>query len=126
MKNIMLVSLILLITGVFANNKIGLYHLSDYGSTEVLISKTPTKKDILNAIKSIDWNEFQQVILYKINGDFMEVGGSLAPSDGLSVIYRAKGKEYVISNSPTEVDELIIILVSYFEDTETWKSNSFE
>lgn len=89
--------------------------LSDFGSKENLKKENPSESDILETMNSIDWNLFHQVCLSKNDNDWIEVGGSLK-EDGLSAIYEKNNEQFVIDKPPTSINELIEILLSYFNN----------
>ena len=127
---IIIFSLILLLFSVNSassdkkeSNGMKLILLSDYGSSEKIISNEPTEKMIIELIDSLDWNNFYQVIIEKENKDYMEVSGSLDPADGLSALYQEKNKQYVIVNPPKTIEELKKIAISYFKNDKYWKNS---
>jgi|GEM_PF-1196593 hypothetical protein len=105
------------------SNGMKLILLSDYGSSEKIISNESTEKMIIELIDSLDWNNFYQVIIEKENKDYMEVSGSLDPTDGLSALYQENKKQYVIVNPPKTIAELKKIAISYFKNDKYWKNN---
>jgi hypothetical protein len=96
--------------------------LSDYGEVERYISEQATVQDIVEQMGSLDWSGFHQVILQRENGDLLEVGGSLDPEDGLSIIYNEGGEEFVTTTPPQTVDEMTRTLQLYLANDPTWKS----
>jgi hypothetical protein len=70
--------------------------LSNYGETERAVTDQATAETVESTMSSLDWQGFHQVVLERPNGDWMEVGGSLDPSDGLSVMYEENGSQFVI------------------------------
>ena len=95
-------------------NTIGLHVLSDYGDKHRFITDKPTKEIVLHTINELDWkNGFHQVILVDSPGAYMEVGGSLDPSDGLSVLYEEDGKQLVIKVPPATIEEMTAFLFNY-------------
>ena len=69
----------------------------------------------------LDWSGFHQVVLTKSNGDWLEVGGSLDPSDGLSIMYEEGGKQVVIKEAPKNIDLLIKVSTTYAGNSDEWK-----
>ena len=60
--------------------------ISNYGTEERTVSESATREQIIRTIDYLDWSGFHQVVLEKPNGDWLDVGGSLEPSDGLSIM----------------------------------------
>jgi hypothetical protein len=99
--------------------------LSDYGDKHQFITEKPTKEIILTTIKDLDWeNGFHQVIIVALPGEYMEVGGSLDPSDGLSVLYEEGGKQFVTKEAPKTIEEITAFLLAYLTDGEEWKNKT--
>ena len=94
---------------------------SNYGSSQKTISDSADEKVVVNTMKSLDWKGFHQVVLEQENGDWLEVGGSLDPSDGLSVMFEEGGKQHVIETAPTKVEEMTEMLLGYLSGNELWK-----
>lgn len=111
----------------YAKNQLGppgalmFYVVSNYGRETNVISENTSLEIIAKTMKNLDWQGFHQVVLERRNGDWLEVGGSLNPSDGLSVMYEEKGERKVIKDPPTSVDEMIGFLFDYFENKTDWK-----
>lgn len=95
--------------------KMKLTVLSDYGAKENLISKDADQEIIIKTMGSLDWNGFHQVILETDDGSFLEVGGSLDPSDGLSAMYAEKGEQHFKKKPPASVKEMTDILLLYLK-----------
>ncbi|MDP7288280.1 MAG: hypothetical protein QGH94_09845, partial [Phycisphaerae bacterium] len=89
-----------------------------------VIAEDTTPEIVRDTMLSLDWLGFHQVVLERLNGDWLEVGGSLDPNDGLSVAYGENGKESVIKVPPSTVDEMITILLSYLANSEDWKTDA--
>ena len=96
--------------------------ISDYGKNEELISENATEADVVEQMKSLDWNGFNQVILQQQNGDLLEVGGGLRPDDGFSMIFNTNGEEFVVKDPPTTVEQMTQTLLLYLTKNETWKT----
>lgn len=79
---------------------------------------------VQNTMHSLNWQGFHQVVLEQPNGDWMDVGGSLNPDDGLSVMHEENGKQSVIRVPPTSVDEMTTMLLGYLSGTDDWKSGT--
>lgn len=105
--------------------KMELMVISDYGSKEEIISNCATPKIIRKTMDSLDWKGFHQVVLSIDEHNFIEVGGSLDPSDGLSVLYEENGEQSVIKKPPETVQEMTDILLSYLAGDRDWK-NKYE
>jgi hypothetical protein len=95
--------------------------ISDYGSKTNVVSKEATAQIINDTMRSLNWNRFHQVVLTQGNGDLTEVGGSLNPSDGLSVMYQENNQQFVIKSPPTSVDEMTAFLLGYVARSHNWK-----
>jgi hypothetical protein len=98
--------------------------ISDYGRTERLVADEATPEIVVSTMHSLDWRGFHQVVLERSNSDWMEVGGSLDPSDGLSVMYEENGKQSVIRVAPTTVEDMTTMLLGYLSGTEDWKKSA--
>jgi hypothetical protein len=98
--------------------------ISHYGAETMVVSGEATADIVKDTMRSLDWNGFHQVVLTKRNGDWMEVGGSLDPSDGLSVMYQENNEQVVIKSPPASVDEMTDFLLSYLGEMDDWKSNN--
>ena len=106
-------------------NTVGLHVLSDYGDKHRFITDKPTKEIVLQAINELDWeNKFHQVIIVNSPSAYMEVGGSLNPSDGLSVLYKENGKQFVIKVPPKKIEDMSNFLLSYLPTDNSWKNNT--
>jgi len=100
--------------------------LINYASEEKVISEAATAEELIQALESIDWQIFHQVVLEKSNGDWIDVGGNLG-SDGLSVMYEEDGIQLVIVDPPTTVDQMKSILLSYLAGDGKFKAeNKFD
>jgi hypothetical protein len=97
---------------------------SDYGSHSRIVSEESTGDIIVKTMESLDWGGFHQVVLTNENGNWLEVGGSLDPSDGLSVMYQENGTQRVIGVPPVTVKEMTEFLLLYLEGKNEWKSKS--
>lgn len=98
--------------------------LSDYGARERLVSASATEQDIKTLMTGLDWDAFHQVLLVTEHGDYMEVGGSLDPNDGFSVLVQVGKRQHVINSPPATVDELTRWLIDYRHDPQRWRSHS--
>jgi hypothetical protein len=87
--------------------------LSDYGSKEIMNQKSISIQIINESMSRIDWTKFHQVVLSKNENDWIEVGGNLT-TDGLSCIYEENNEQFVIDTAPTTVEQMVDILVSYY------------
>ena len=97
---------------------------SDYGASEQVVTEDATPETVKNTMNSVNWQEFHQIVLDSPNGNMMEVGGSLNPDDGLSVLYQENGSQSVIKVPPTSVDEMTSLLLSYLSGTNDWKTGN--
>lgn len=98
--------------------------ISEYGARTTEISDRSTPELIKEAMASLDWNRFHQVLLSKANGDWIEVGGSLIPGEGLSVTYVEADEQKVIARAPASVAELTGFLLGYLSGTDEWKTGT--
>ena len=98
--------------------------ISDYGEIERIVAEEATPEIVKNTMRSLDLQGFHQVVLDRPNGDWMEVGGSLDPGDGLSVMYEENGKQFVIKVPPTGIDEMTAMLLGYMSSTDDWKKGA--
>ena len=105
-----------------ASGKMELIVISDFGTKEELISKEADTQMVAKTMGSLDWYKFHQVLLEKENKDYIEVGGSLDPGDGLSVLYQENGNQHVIRIPPATVAEMTEILKSYLLGDGKWKT----
>ena len=95
--------------------------LSNYGENEQVVTEDATPEIIQKTVHSLNWQEFHQVLLERSSGDWMEVGGSLNPEDGFSVMYEENGRQLVIKTPPTRIDEMTEMLLAYLSGSEDWK-----
>jgi len=97
---------------------------SEYGSKETLRLPNPSEKDVTDWMTKLDWNQFHQVILTHGGGetDYMEVGGSLKPSDGFSGLVSLTGAQFVTPSAPPSVDHMTALIISYYRNDEKWKA----
>ena len=108
------------------NKKMKLTVLSNYGETEKTVSDSTTIEQVKNIMKSLDWQDFHQVVLEQVNGDWIEVGGNIG-EDGLSAMYEESGEQYVINEPPSSVKHMTEILLSYLQGDNKFKEdNKFE
>lgn len=98
--------------------------ISNYGGKTTLITNQATTDIVRDTMRKLDWSGFHQVVLTKSNGDWLEVGGSLDPSDGLSVMYQENNEQVVIKSPPTSVKEMSSFLISYLSGEDDWKKNN--
>ncbi len=101
-----------------------LYHIENYGAKTHGISKNASIEDIESLMQELDWQGFHQVVLEKNNGDWLEVGGSLNPEDGLSVMFEENGKQLVIKTPPQTVVEMMDFLTMYLSGSQDWKNKA--
>jgi hypothetical protein len=87
--------------------------ISDYEGTTTEVSDRATPELIKYTMASLDWQRFHQVLLSKANGDWLEVGGSLNPDEGLSVMWEEAGEQKVIAQPPASVAELTDFLLAF-------------
>lgn len=97
--------------------------ISNYGSDEKIISESTSISEIKETMNRIYWNEFHQVILSIDNGNWIEVGGSLY-EDGLSSAYQENGQPFIINKTPTSIDHMTEILISYFKGDGKFKQKN--
>ena len=95
--------------------------MSDYGKTERQVSSQATEQEVLQTMQSLDWSGFHQVVLHRPNGDWLEVGGSMDPLDGLSVMFEEGGKQLVIKEPPSTPEEMTQFLLGYLSCGDDWK-----
>ena len=106
--------------------KMKLMVLSNYGTEEKIISDSTSIEQIRGTMKELNWNDFHQLILSTVNGNWIEVSGNLN-EDGLSSMYEENGKQYVINKPPSSVEHMSEILISYFNgDGKFREENKFE
>ncbi len=98
--------------------------ISDYGEAERVAADEATPEIVKSTMRSLNWKRFHQVVLERPNGDWLEVGGSMNPSDGFSVMYEEDGKQFVIKAPPTTTDEMMTMLLSYLSGSEDWKNDA--
>lgn len=79
--------------------------ISNYGAKVSTVSEATTADILDKSCGSIDWQGFHQLVLYADDGDFMELGGSLDPGDGLSVMLQEKGVQRLASPVPTTIEQ---------------------
>ena len=72
----------------------------------------------------MDWQRFQQALLSNANGDWIEVGGSLDPDEGLSVIWDEAGEQQVLAQPLASVAELTGFLLGYLFGTDDRKTGT--
>lgn len=93
---------------------------SNYGSKEIMNQKNISIQLIKESMNRLDWNNYHQVILSKNENDWIEVGGNLT-IDGLSCMYEENNEQFVIDIAPTTVEQMIDILLSYYNGDEKFK-----
>jgi hypothetical protein len=98
--------------------------ISEYGARTTELSDRATPELIKETMASLDWQQFHQVLLSKPNGEWLEVGGSLDPDEGLSVIWEEAGEQQVITQPPASVAELTGFLLAYLSGTDDWKTGT--
>lgn len=96
--------------------------ISDYGSVERIVTPNATAEAISELMASLDWYGFHQVVLTRPNGDWLEVGGSLDPTDGLSVMFEEDGEQHVIEEPPASVEGMTSFLLGYLSGGDEWKA----
>jgi hypothetical protein len=104
--------------------KMELSVISNYGQTMEIIAEEATPALVRQTMRSLDWHGFHQVILTKADGDWLEVGGSLAPGDGLSVMYEERGEQFVIEDPPETVEEMTAFLLDYLAGSGQWRGRA--
>jgi hypothetical protein len=95
--------------------------ISDYGATEHVAAELATAELVRETMESIDWHSFHQVVLEQTNGDWIEAGGSLDPSNGFSLMYEEGGREFVVGTPPDTVNEMTVALLRYLSGGAEWK-----
>jgi len=108
-----------------SNEAVGLHVISGFGEKYSFISNSPSDIEISTMVDDLDWEGgFHQVILVTSPGISIEVGGSLAPSDGLSSVYRDLNKEIyrVTVEPPNTTEEMKAILLSFHAGDNKWES----
>ncbi|MCU0836864.1 MAG: hypothetical protein MUC77_20925 [Chromatiaceae bacterium] len=93
---------------------------SDYGATTTEISDRATPELIKETMASLDWQRFHQVQLSKANGEWLEVGGSLNPDEGLAVTWEEAGELEVIA--PASVAEMTEFLLGFLSGNDEWRN----
>lgn len=96
---------------------------SDYGRETAVVTDQATPGVIRDTMQSLDWQVFHQVLLSKPNGDWLEVGGSLNPDEGLSVTWEEAGVQGVIAQPPASVAEMTDALLLFLAGKDGWKGN---
>jgi hypothetical protein len=94
--------------------------ISNYGATTTVISDRATPELIKETMASLDWQQFHQVQLSKPNGEWLEVGGSLNPDEGLAVSWEEAGDLEVIA--PASVTEMTSFLLAFLSGGDDWKA----
>lgn len=98
--------------------------ISDFGSAERVVTDEATAEAVVKTMAGLDWSGFHQVVLERPNGDWLEVGGSLDPDDGLSVMFEEAGQQFVIREPPATVDAMTAFLLGYLSGTSEWQENA--
>ena len=81
--------------------------------------------DIADAMKALDWQSFQMIVLSRAESDWVSVSGSLGV-DGLACVYQKENTVYLREECPYTVDDMIWILESYFKGDDKFKlGNTF-
>ena len=93
---------------------------SEFGSNEKVNLIDISIQDITKTMNNIDWKLFHQVIIYRNNYNWIEVGGYLWEGK-FSCIYFENNSEYIMEDPPTSSKELTGILISYFKDDGIFK-----
>ena len=101
-----------------------LLHIADYGSRTQILSENATEVQIKSIMHSLDWQGFHQIVLEQENGDWLEVGGSLNPDDGLSVAFEENSKQFVIEMPPETINEMTAFLLAYRSREKDWKNKA--
>lgn len=95
--------------------------ISDYGEVERVISHDADPDLVAKTIEGLDWSGFHQVVLERGADEWLEVGGSLDPTDGLSVAYAERGVEYVSREAPDSIERLVSVARSYARRSSDWR-----
>jgi len=96
--------------------------ISDYGATSRLVSEDATVGLVEETMGALDWSGFHQVVLEQRTGEYLEVGGSLDPSDGLSALYEENGRQHLTRTAPTTIGELLELQRAYLAGADRWKA----
>ena len=90
---------------------------------ERIVSEQATPELVIETVDYLDWSGFHQVVLERPNGDWLDVGGSLDPSDGLSIMYEESGAQRVVATAPDTIAVLKDALLGYLSGTDDWKQS---
>ena len=98
--------------------------LSGLNRVETLISENPTKAQVSHIVNSLDWTNFNAVILRNNEGNWLEVSGSL-DNDGFAIIYEENGVPFISEDAPEKLVQLENALQSYLFGNEKFKDKGF-
>ena len=93
----------------------------DFGQDLKTITEKATSELIESTMKSVDWKKFHAVYLEDINGNMVDVSGSLF-DDGLSSSYVNDDVHLLKENPPESVVEMTEILLDFLKGEEIWQN----
>ena len=85
------------------------------------VATDPDRALIEKTVKDLPWADITFVVLKHDENNWIEGSGSLAPEDGLSARYMLDSQEFVASQAPESLDEVIALLESYCLQDGHWK-----
>jgi len=88
---------------------------------EKIVANSPTPELLESTVQSLAWSDITFVILKKNEQDWLELSGSLDPSDGLSMRYFDSTGEFVSDRAPSSLKEGTTVLKKYLLDNPEWK-----
>ena len=101
-----------------------LFFTKGWTGSKVLVSKIASEEDISGLFKSLDWLDFNSVMLEKDSKNWIEVSGNLAP-DGLAIVFEENGVSHVSDNAPQTIEELEKVLGLFLKSDSSFNKYGF-
>ncbi len=102
-----------------------LFLTQGWTGTERLIKDNPDESDISKLLKSLNWNDFNSVILQKDPENWIDVSGNL-DKDGLAIVSEENGIASVSYKAPQSINQLDEALNLYLKNDPSLKDKWFK
>ncbi|TWT32789.1 hypothetical protein [Blastopirellula retiformator] len=87
-----------------------------------VLDVNPTPEEIDAHVHQQPWDQLTFFVAQLNDNHWLEGSGSLKPEDGLSARCKIGGKEYVTSQAPQSLDEIVALLASFAQKDGRWRT----
>lgn len=88
----------------------------------ITVTATPDADIVEKTVREQPWKSITFVALRQDDNNWIEVSGSLDPSDGLSARVSEDGVESISSEAPETLDLCISLMLSYLRGDNGWRT----